>query len=55
MYETYNEHYNPKNYASSLVVQKELEALNASGQLTPEVKVTLDRTMEYLKNLEEQV
>jgi len=51
---TYNEQYNPKNYASSLVVQLEMQALSDAGQLTPELKFTLDRTIEFLQDLEEQ-
>ena len=51
---TYHEYHNPKNYASSLVVQKEMEALNDAGQLTPDLKITMDRTLEFLQNLEEQ-
>jgi hypothetical protein len=50
----YHEQYNPKNYASSLVVQLEMQALSDAGQLTPELKFTLDRTIEFLQDLEEQ-
>jgi hypothetical protein len=53
-FSTYDEYHNPNSYASSLVVQKEMERLNAAGQLTPELKVSLDRALEFLQNLEEQ-
>jgi hypothetical protein len=51
---TYHETHNPKNYASPLVVQKEMEALSAAGQLTPDLKLTLEKTIEFLEELEAQ-
>lgn len=50
----YDANHNPKNYASSLVVQKEMEALSAAGQLHSELKLSLEKTMEFLENLEAQ-